>query len=538
MAESTGNSTDVSLEDFEPSAPPRQGFGRFLRDVVIILALGGAALYFYQNHVTTREQVEALATQARTKSKKNDLASLNEAEKLFNEALALDSDGRVEAALAEVYVFQNATHGLDTLGKASQHLSAAQAADVQSPSRFAVEAYLKILKDQPEAAERMVKDLLDQDRSAPVLAHALGWSLMEQGDFIEGARIMKSATDADFSAVAYRTTLAEGSHRQGSEKAAIKHLDGIVRPNMNPDHEQARAYLAALRLRSYGNLTTPANIIQDLDKSEKTKSAYTEAFLHWAKAELNIAIGDGKKALEEIAKAKEKRADFPPFVGTEARAHEISGDVDQAIALYEKAIAMKPLYRGLKWNLAKLKSARSDDAALTLAEELEKSKQGIKGPEFEIFRGKHALAKGDLEAAKAHFTQAAELGDDPEILLGLAKVSFEEEIKKGKTADLEKVAEPLQRAMDAKKYFPEAQEFYADVNLWNYLIDGAQGAFEEAEKQMKRLKRPIPEVLAFYDRVVKKYQDVKERKLKKQTTELAQAWADRKKEYIASLLKS
>lgn len=538
MAQNTGTPPDVSLDDFEPSAPPRQGFGRFLRDVVIILALGGAALYFYKSHVTTREEVEKLATEARTKSKKNDLAALAEAEKLFNEALALDSDGRVEAALAEVHIFQNATHGLDTLSKASQHLSAAQAADVQTPSRFAVEAYLKILKGQPEAAEKMVKDLLDQDKSAPVLAHALGWALMEQGDYIEGARIMKSATDADFSAVAYRVTLADGSHRQGSEKAAIKHLDGAVRPNMNPDHQLAKAYLAALRLRSYGNLTTPAKILEDLEKASGEKSAYTQAFIHWAKAELGVAIGDSKKALEEIGKAKEKRPDYPPFLGTEARANEVAGNVDQAVALYEKAIAMKPLFRGLKWDLAKLKSRRNDDAALTLVEELEKSALGIKGPNFEIFRGKHALAKGDLEAAKASFTQAAELGDDPDILLGLAKVAFEEETKKGKKADLEKVAEPLQRAMDAKKYFPEAQEFYGDVNLWNFLMEGAQGAYVEAEKQLKRLKKPIPEVLAFYDRVVKKLSDIKERKLKKEAKKLAEQWTQRKQEYLASLLKS
>lgn len=537
MSQNSDHAPDVSLEDLEPSAPPRQGFGKFLRDIIILLVLGGAGMYFYRNYVDTREKVETLATQARTKSKKNDVASLAEAETLFKEALALDSDGRVEAALAENYLFQHATHGLDTLSQAGQHLSAAQQADVQSPARFAVEAYLKIVKGQPEAAERMIKDLLDQDRSAPVLAHALGWAKMEQGDFIEGNRIMKSATDADFSAIAYRMTLADGSHRQGTEKAAIKHLDGIVRPNMNPEHELARTYLAALRLRSYGNLTTPAKIIQEVEKSEGPKSAYTEAFLHWAKAELQIAVGDGAKALEEIAKAKEKRAEFPPFLGTEAKAQQIQGNLDEAVALYEKAIAMKPLYRGLKWDLAKLKSERADDAALTLVDELEKSSQGLKGPEFEVFRGRHALAKGDLEAAKSHFTQAAELGDDPRILLGLAKVAFEEEKKKGKKADLEKVAEPLQRAMDAQKYFPEAQEFYGDVNIWNYLGDGAQAAYVEAEKHIKRLKRPIPEVLAFYDRVVKKLSDVKEAKIARQTKKLAEEWTTKKNEYLASLLK-
>lgn len=537
MSQNPDNEPAFSPENFDSPPPPRQGFGRFLRDVVLILALGGGAVWWYNQRVTLREEVEEIANRARTKSKKNDLAALQDAERLFKEALEKDpDDGRIEAALSEVFLFQHATHGLDTLDQASQHLSAAVAQDVQSPTRFAMEAYLKITKGQPEAAEKIVKDLLDEEKSAPVLAHALGWALLEQGEHLESSRILQQASDADFSAVAYRITLAEGAHRQGLEKAAIRHLDGVVRPNINPDHDFARAYLAALRLQAYGSLSRPMGLLAELDESSRPKSQKTAAFQLWASAELALAIGNADEALQRIASAKEKWPDYPPFLGLEARARLAKGEVDEAIALYEKAIAMKPLFRGLKWDLARLKSQRGDDAALTLLEELEKSHQGIQGPEFEIFRGKHALAKNDLEAAKGHFTQAAELGDDPDILLGLAKVAFDEESKKGKKADLQKVAEPLQRAMDAQKYFPEAQEFYAEVNLWNFLVDGAEGAFGEAEKQLKKLRRPIPEVLAFYDRVIRRFSDVKERSIRRQAEKLAGEWGEKKKEYIASLM--
>lgn len=544
MTQHTETPTAAPLDDDEPAftdeelgaeARPRMGFGRFIRDIVIILVVLAGAMFAYNKYVTTKEKVEELANEARTASKRNDYASLKKGEKLYLEALELDGDGRVEAALAENYLFQHSIHGIDTKSKASQHLSAAEAAGAETPPRFAVAAYLKIIAGQPEAAEKMIKDLLAQDKSAPALAHALGWAKMEQGDFVEGLRVMGSASDADFSAVAYRMTLAEGAHRQGSPKAAIKHLDGIVRPTINSEHQLARAYLAALRLASYGNLTSPMKHLAELEKIEGEKSPRTQAFEHWAKAELQLSISNPKLALEEIAKAKELLADFPPFLGLEARAQLAQGKADDAIATYEKAIATKPLYYGLKWDLAELKSERGDDAALTLVDELEKAQEGTVGPEFEIFRGEHALRKNDLEGAKSHFTAAADLGDDPTILLGLAKVAFEEESKKGKRASLDAITEPLQRAMDAQKYFPEAQELYGDVNLWNYLIDGASAAYAEGEKQMKQLKKPIPEVLAFYDRVIGKLQKAKDRKIRRQTAKLAGEWQQKKKDYIASL---
>lgn len=533
----TDRPTDTNL-DFEPSQPPRQGFGRFLRDVLIVSALIGGALWFYQSSVTTREQVEKLADSAIRDMKKNDLQALQRAEATFKEALELSpDDGRIEAYLAETYLMQHAIHGLDTLKQAKQHFAVADEQDVQSSARFATSAYILIEDGQPEKAEKDVKSLLDSEKSGAALAHALGWAKMEQGDHIEAARLLGTAADGAYGTHAYSVTLAQNSHRQGVVRAAIKHLDSIIRSTMNPDHDMARAYLAALRLQTYGNLSTPFKLITDLKESTRPKGPVTEAFTAWADAEMKLAIGNTKEALEALATAKEKLPDYPPFFATEARIKEASGDVDAAVAAYEKALSMKPAFRGIKWDLARLKSKRKDDAALTLVEELEKSEQGLKGPEFEVFRGQHQLNKGDLEAATAHFTAAAELGDDPDILLGLAKVAFEEEQKKGKKADLEKVAEPLQRAMDAKKYFPEAQEFYGDLNLWNYVIDAANAAYGESEKHAKKLKMPIPEVLAFYDRVIARFEGVKERRLRKQAGKLADEWKTKKAEYVASLAK-
>lgn len=532
--ESTSQPHDTAA-DFDDTPPPRQGFSVFARDIGILAVLIGIGLWAYNGYVETQVEVDKLADEAKRYSKENDLASLMKAEKKFKEALEKKADGRVEAALAEVYLMQHSVHGLDTLDKASQHLSVAVSKNIETPTRYAVAAYLKIEKGQPERAEAMINELLHEGKGAPSLAHALGWAKMEQGNLYRGGQALQQASDQDFSSVAYLLTLAENSHRDGNARAAIKRLSDIVRDSLNPDHNFAKVYLAAMRLKTYGNITTPSKLIEEFEASEAEKGPRTQAFAEWARAEFFLAIGSPDKSLEHIQKAKAMLADYSPFLGTEARALVAQGKEEDGIAIYEKAIATTPLYRGLKWDLAKLKSQRGDDAALTLVDELEKAKQGLKGPEYLIFKGQHALAKGDLETAKARFTEAADVGDNPEILLGLAKVAFQEEIKRGKKADLEKVAEPLQMALDGKKYFPEAKEFYGDVNLWNFLVDGADAAYKEAEDHMKRLKRPIPEVLSFYDRVIGSFSKTKSGPIRRKAKQLAKAWQEKRQAYIASL---
>ena len=157
-----------------------------------------------------------------------------------------------------------------------------------------------------------------------------------------------------------------------------------------------------------------------------------------------------------------------------------------------------------------------------------------KGPEYELFRGNHFLRTGKVEEAKQAFTRAAELGDDAEILFGLARVTFLEEKKKGNKADLEKVANDFGTASEARQTFPELQEYMAIVSLWNFQVDGAEGSFEEAEKQFKKLNRPVPELLAFYDRVVAAYEKA-EGAAKADAAKKVGPWKDKKKEYLASV---
>ncbi|MEO1336139.1 MAG: tetratricopeptide repeat protein, partial [Myxococcota bacterium] len=212
------------------------------------------------------------------------------------------------------------------------------------------------------------------------------------------------------------------------------------------------------------------------------------------------------------------------------------GKLTKAIELYEEALRTQPEYRGTKWALARLMSQRKNDAALNLIDELEKSAKGTKGPEYQLFRGRHALRKGDLEEARARFTAAADLGDDPDILFGLARVTFEEEKRKGKRANLDKVAVQMTRVLDQKRFYPEAHEYVGDVSLWNFLVTGAHKEYEQAERDFKTLKRPVPEIVGFYDRVISSFRRVKDRSVRRKARKMATVWQKKKQAYLASIL--
>ena len=527
---------DATTPD-EPIAPStgRLSFMRFLRDIIILLTIGGVGLYFYRQNVLTRQRVEDLSNQARIASKRNDLASLQKSEQLFLEALKEGTDeARISSALAETYIFQHVMFGLPTQDKAITLLDFASRRDIQSPTFHAVKAYLDIIRGKPERAEAYIRDLLKQNKTAPQLMHALGWALMEQHKHTEATRFLKSAVDSDARAVAYRMTLAETASRRGLKKAAIKHLSGILRSSINPDHDLARAYSAVLRLQTYGDLATPTQLLEDLDRSKRPRSPRTEALIHWAKAERWLALGQTQEAIDELSKAREKWEKHPPLLGTLARIFLAEGKEQKAITTYVQAVWLSPAFRSLRWDLARLHSQRGDDTALSLLDGLEKT-DSDHSSKYQLFRGRFALNKGELAKARNHFSHAISVDDSPEALLGLAQVAFAEEKSRGDKADLSKVAEPLQKAINKVSVYPEAHEFYGDIGLWSLSPSQANTAYEEVESQLKRLNRPIPEVKAFYNRVIEKLKAINTRSIRREARKLAATWEQKRQAYAQAL---
>lgn len=529
-----GDASDAIAGDEPQIARRPTSFARFLRDVLIIGALLGGGMFYYRKHIVTKDQVAKLSVEAADKLEKDDLASLKEAEDLYKQIIDIDGDSdRGLVGLGEAYFYQS-QHGLSTRAQAEEY--AQKATGSERPDLYALNAYLKITSGQAAAAESDVKALLAKDVGSSKLAHALGWAYLEQGNYVQANQVVRAALDTDFNAVRFTLTLAEVAHRNGEERAASRHLRASISQSMNPNHEIALAWLGALSAKNYGNITEPAKHIQDVEAKKDKIGPRAQNLLTWAQGELALAVGNSQGALEKAEEAIGKNKDYAPFHDLKARALlSLKKDKD-AIAAYQDAVKLKPEYRGIKLDFVKLLTEKKDDQALALIDELQKSGPATPGPEFEIMRGEYYLAKGDTEAAKAAYTKAADLGDDAGILFGLAKVTFAEEQKKDKKADLERVAEAFQTTLEKRTTYPEVHQFMADISLWNFDMAGAGASYVEAETGYKKLNKPIPFMVRFYDAAIANFNEVKDKGARAEADKQAAEWKKRKDEYLASVV--
>ncbi|MEM1024407.1 MAG: hypothetical protein AAGD10_11850 [Myxococcota bacterium] len=536
--------TDKTPNTPDVDAPPARqaGFGGFLRDVLIVLVLGGAAVYWYLGYTETQEEIAKRTLDARTEMNRHDLKSLQDAEKLYREILTLEAGHAPSAAgLARTLYYQH-EHGLDTLGEAKSMLQQARSGEAETPSRYAAEGFLMVADGQAERAVAQVKEWLEGGRAAPPVAHALAVAHLANGDYIESNRVARQAKEADFSNIAVRLTMAESSQRNGQDREAIKDLSAVVRNNANAEHFLAKAWLAALRAKNYGVLDRPLSLLNELNELKEKQpdriGPRTKTFITWGEGELSLAVGNAEGAIEKADAALKELPNFAPLLDLKARSFVALGKNDEAMAAYDAAVAVKPTYRGIKWDYARLKSKQGDDEALALVEDLEKTDPAkYKGPDYLVFKAEHALNKGNLEEAMELFKAAAEEGDSADILFGIAKVTFLEEKENGKKADIEKVTLAFQDALNKKKRYPELHEYLAGVNLWNYLVEGAHGSLSQAESQYKALKKPIPEIVAFYDRAIATFENA-EPKVRREASKFAEEWKQKKQEFLGSLQSS
>lgn len=522
-------------ETFEPKREGG-GIGKTIRDVLIVTALLAGGTYFYHSNVTTRQAVNALVVEATQDLEKDDIPALERAEAKFKEALALKaSSADALAGMAEV-AFYKSQHGFNTKAEAEDFLRRAQAEAPDKPGVLAVKAYLQIVNGQASQAANELKAMLEAGNYHPKLAHAYGWAALEDGRYDEAARAVRQAIDTRFSAVRFSNTMAEISHRRGDEAGAIRNLSKSLSTSMNPDHEIALGWSAALRAKNLGNLGTPAQQINRLSEKGEALGPYAKGYLRWAKAELFIALGNPDGAYAELDEAEKHLPGYPPLTEARGRALYAQGKKKESMAELEKAAGLKPEYLGIKWLIAEHKSRAKSDQALELITELEaKIPEKERGPEFELFRAEHYMRKADLKKAKEHFTKAAELGDDAKILLGLARITFEEEKKKGKKADLDAVGTAFEEVLNKKSTMPELHEALAEIELWNFNTDGADKAFAEAEANHKKLRRPVSELLEFYDRAIAAFKGANEKEVKAKAEKLVGEWQEKRAEYLKSV---
>lgn len=509
---------------------PRVSFIGFIIPVALVAAIGAAGLYLYDQHERHRKQLAEVIIAGNALLERHDLGSLKAAEARYRAALELDAGSSYAHTGLAAALFQQWEHG-DTakLAEAKTALAQAKAEGAASPGFFATEAMIATAEGHPEQAEAALRTELEAGVINPKMLYALGLSLAAQGKLQEAEQRMRQAAEGDFTAAAFRLGLAGLAERRGKPRAAIKELSELSR--VSPKHALAKAWRAALLLKSLSGLSTPLALISEA-KAKKERGPRTEGLILWAEGEAALSVGNAQLALDKAAAAQKLLGNYPPLFELKARAYRAMGRPQDAIAALEAGVKADPSYRGLMWSLAEHKSEQQDDSALTLLAKLEGSEPGPPGAKYEIFRGEHALRQGKLAKARQHFTAAAEQGDEADILLGLAKVSFEEERKKGRRADMKKIGDAMEAALAHQRLFPKAQEYLGDISLWNYMVPAANAAYEAAERQYKQLRRPTPELMRFYDHVIGALRGAKAAAVRGKARRLASGWEKKKQAYL------
>ncbi|MBI4817553.1 MAG: hypothetical protein HY791_14930 [Deltaproteobacteria bacterium] len=537
----TGAEVLDALANQEEPHKKRVSFGAAVRDITLVAGLLAGGTYFYYNHVVTKEQVAKIAREATDYLRKDDLPSLKKAEERYLKIIELDDNNPAGlSALSELYYYMY-EHGLDTKAKSEDFLRKAQAEKAQTPEFLSASAQLRIDAGKASEVRDELKGLFEKGVYHAKLGHAYGEALLSLNNFLEANTALKQASEGAFNEVRIPLALAEVALRQGEERRASNFLNKALAKNLSPTHDVALPMYAALLSKTQGDLIKAATELAEAQKIKDTMGPVGLAHLAWAQGEFNLAISEFSAAQEKAEEAMKGRRDFAPYQSLLARALLAQGKRGDAIATYQAAIKLQPAYLAVNWELATLLSEGGDDAALDIVAAIETSIPAeSRTTEFELFRAEHYLRKGKLAEAEAAYKKAAELGSDPEILIGLTKIVFEQEKPKDKKADIDKVTGSLEEALEAgdKRYrgnFPDGQILLAQIQLWNNMIDAADQAYAKAEDQLKRMKKPTSEVLKHYDLVIRDYTNAKDKEIAKKASELKEAWVKKRAEYVKSV---
>lgn len=162
--------------------------------------------------------------------------------------------------------------------------------------------------------------------------------------------------------------------------------------------------------------------------------------------------GDVEGALPDLRIAHALAPDFEKAINNLAVALMRLDRTEEAIALYERGLALHPLSVPLLNNLARAWQALGrEERAEELLVRLESVNET--NPYFYLYRGEVALASGDLERALEYMRQALRIETEvPEVHLGLTKVFLA-------MGDFERARHHVDRALKLDATNVEARRF-------------------------------------------------------------------------------
>ena len=480
----------------------RVSFGRFLRDVGVVFAIGSVLVLSYYVYVTEHRKFETLLKDIDKTIISGDLPSL---EKAQTTAIEYDaSNPQLAVRLAKIFALQVLLHGEDKLNDAVEYLELAEQ-NTNSPELLTTQLYVKLAKKEYLDVKNAAFPLVES--KDPEFCHIYGWALSELGESQKATPYLKSASNVEQQNSIYLYNYAQNAHQRGRLKHALRLLTKLQ--IANPQFELASQYQKAL-LSSQITITKTKVAPSNSHLSADTQSPFAQAYFLWHYSIKLMEEGQIDASLSAIQQALTFRPGYAPFMVQKAAIQQLLNQNKLAAKSREESV-QRPYYWSSVYEVALIVAKTNPAQATRYLQTLEAIEPNKK--EYNLLKAEIAYASDKPEAALRHFKKAAVSTSNPHAYFMLAKLRFARQRKK-KSADMSSVVEAINSAINLQNTYPKAYELLGRVALVKRKPSEAQRAFRRAEKQLRKQKTPNEQIRSFYSRIVSSWKKTKIRKSK------------------------
>lgn len=323
----------------QPAPEKRDSLGKAIAQLLVFVVILGGIGYGYYTYAKNAGKVFDVLRETRDLQRQDSYEKLKETHTKLADALAIKSEGRLVALLAETDVLLACEHKDDAF-KADAEKYTAQAAndDVQRAERYSAEGYLKICQGDAIGAEQYLARIMQKGAMDPRIMHAYGVALLAQGRTVEARDILKKAADAGPGNPRFPTSLGDAEVLAGNYFEAQQQFGRAV--NINGGHVRAR--LGKLLAEGLGGVSAE-KVMGDLDKVLKGNPAPSRGELEYAqyvRAEVLARAGALTNAEKVLAGVKEQSGRVSLLKG---RVALLKGDEKAAMKAFDEAAAKEPL---------------------------------------------------------------------------------------------------------------------------------------------------------------------------------------------------